>query len=57
MLQTTLFNAFVTFFWQTVNYTKIEIFTVALDSFLEHFVDRIADKSSQSPETWHDNVK
>jgi len=36
---TTEFNAFATFFWQTVNSTKIEIFCLSLqplhDSFLE----------------------
>jgi len=70
MLQTTLyfsiqsiliteFNAFATFFWQTVTSTKIEIFCLSLspDSFLEHFIIRIADKRSKSSETWHDNVK
>jgi len=57
------FNAFAiaTFFWQTVNSTKIEIFCLSLqpllDSFLEHFIVRIADRRSESSATWHDNVK
>ena len=41
------FSAFSTFFWQTVNSTKIEIFCLSLqsllDSFLERFIVRIAD--------------
>jgi len=57
----TEFNAFETFFWQTVNSTKIEIFCLSLqpllDSFLEHFIVRIADRRSESSATWHDNVK
>jgi len=69
MLQTALyfsiipteFNAFATFFWQTVNSTKIEIFCLSLqpllDSFLEHFISRIADRRSESSATWYDNVK
>ena len=44
---TTEFNAFATFFWQTVNSTKIEIFRLSLqpllDSLLEHFIIRVAD--------------
>ena len=48
---TTQFNAFATFFWQTVNSTKIEFFCVPLqvslqpllDSVLERFIVRIAD--------------
>jgi len=57
----TEFNAFATFFWQTVNSTKIEIFGLPLlpllDSFLERFVVRLADRRSESSATWHDNVK
>jgi len=48
----TEFNAFPTFFWQTVNSTKIEIFGLplqpVLDSFLECFIIRIADRRSES---------
>ena len=54
------FNAFATFFWQTVNSTKIEIFCLSLQpllgSFLERFIVRIADMRSESSATWHDNV-
>jgi len=57
----TEFNAFATFFWQTVNSTKIEIFCLSLqpllDSFLERFIVRIADRRSEISATWHDNVK
>jgi len=57
----TEFNAFATFFWQTVNSTKIEIFCLSLQpllgSFLERFIARIADRRSESSATWHDNVK
>jgi len=57
----TEFNAFATFFWQTVISTKIEIFCLALqpllDSFLERFIVRIADRRSESSATWHDNVQ
>jgi len=57
----TEFNAFVTFFWQTVNSSKTEIFCLSLqpllDSFLERFIVRIADRRSESSATWHDNVK
>ena len=57
----TEFNASATFFWQTVNSTKIEIFYLSLqpllDSFLERFVIRIADRRSESSASWHDNVK
>jgi len=49
------FNAFATFFWQTVNSTKIEIFGLSLqpllDSFLECFIGRIADRRSESSAT------
>ena len=41
----TEFNACATFFWQTVNSTKIEIFCLSLqpllDSFLQRFIIRI----------------
>jgi len=44
---TTEFNAFATFYWQTVNSTTIEIFCLSfkplLDSFLEHFIVRIVN--------------
>jgi len=57
----TEFNAFATFFWQTVNSTEIEIFCLSLqpllDSFLEHFIVRIADRRSEISATWHDIVK
>jgi len=57
----TEFNAFVTFFWQTVKCAKIRIFCLSLqprlDSFLERFIVRIADRLSESSATWHDNVK
>jgi len=57
----TEFNAFAAFFWQTVNSTKIENFCLSLkpllDSSLEHFIVRIADRRSESSATWHDNVK
>jgi len=57
----TEFNAFATFFWQTVNSTKIEIFGLSLQpllgSFLERFIVRIADMRSESSATWYDNVK
>jgi len=57
----TEFSAFATFFWQAVNSTKIEIFRLSpqllLDSFLEHFIVRIADRRSESFASWHDNVK
>jgi len=69
MLQATLFfntiptefSAFATFFWQTINSTKIEIFCLSLqphlDSFLEHFIVRIEDRRLESSKTWHDNIK
>jgi len=57
----TEFNAFATFFWQTVNSTKIEIFCLSLkpllDSFLERFIVMIADRCSESSANWHDSVK
>jgi len=57
----TEFSAFATFFSQTVNTTKIVIFCLSLqpllDSFIERFVVRMADKCSGSSATWHDNVK
>jgi len=57
----TEFNACATFFWQTINSTKIEIFRLSLqsllDSFLERLIVRIADRRSESYATWHDNVK
>jgi len=57
----TQFNACATFFWQTINSTKIEIFGLPLqpllDSFLERFIVRIADRRPESSATWHDNVK
>jgi len=57
----TEFKAFATFFWQTVNSTKIENFCLSLqpllDSFLERFIVMIADRRSESSATWHDNVK
>ena len=41
------FNAFATFFWQTVNSTKIKFFCLSLQrllySLLERFIVRIAD--------------
>ena len=44
---TTVFNAFATFFWQTVNSTKIEFLCLSLQpllySLLERFIVRIAD--------------
>ena len=56
----TEFSACATFFWQTVNSTKIGIFCLSLqpllDSFLERFIVRIADRCSESSATWHDNV-
>ena len=55
------FNAFATFFWQTVNSTKIETFRLSLQpllgSFLEHFIVRIVDRRSKISATLHDNVK
>jgi len=57
----TEFNAFGTFFWQIVYSTKIEIFCLSLqpllDSFLERFIVRIANRRSENSATWHDNVK
>jgi len=51
----TEFNACATFFWQTVNSTKIEIFCMSLqlllDSFLERFIVRIADRRPESSAT------
>jgi len=57
----TEFNAFATFFWQTVNSTKTEIFSLSpqplLDSFLERFIIRIANRRSESSATFLDNVE
>jgi len=57
----TEFNAFVTFFWQIVISTKIEICCLSLqplvDSFLERLIVSIVDRRSESSATWHDNVK
>ena len=39
----TEFNAFATFFWQTVNSAKIEFFCLSLQPLLERFIVRIAD--------------
>ena len=48
----TEFNAFATFFLQTVNSTEIEIFCLSrrplLDSFIERLIVRIADRRSES---------
>jgi len=56
----TEFSAFETFFWQTVNSTEIEIFCLPLqpllDSFLECFIVKIADRRSENSATWHDSV-
>jgi len=55
------FNAFASYFWQTVNSTKTEIFYMSLqqllESFLERFIVRIADRCPESSATWHDDVK
>jgi len=54
----TEFNEFATFFRKTVNSTtKIEIFCLSLqpfiDSFLQRFIVRIAYRRSESSVTWH----
>ena len=57
----TEFNAFATFFWQTVNSTKIEIYCLSLqpliDSFIERFIVMRADRRSESSANLHDNLK
>ena len=51
---TTEFSAFATFFWQTVNSTKTEIFCLSLEPLLESFLQRFVDKTKINYPQVHD---